>query len=113
MIDKLELINFKGFKNFHLDHFARVTLLGGENSVGKTSILEAIFLFFDRGNPELILRQFSWRGISRMYLSTEQIFAPVFYDYSTDEDITIGLTIDGKPEKLRIHFSEKLPEPHV
>jgi predicted ATP-dependent endonuclease of OLD family len=110
MIESIELTNFKGFKRFQLGNLAQITLLGGPNSVGKTSILEAIFMFFDRGNPELILRQFSWRGISRMFLSTDQCFSPIFHDYDLDKNVTVTLMIDGKPESLRISFSEKLPE---
>jgi AAA15 family ATPase/GTPase len=113
MIEKIELLNFKGFKRLRIDQLSRITLLGGENSVGKTSILEAIFMFFDRANAELLLRQFTWRGINKLYLSTEQMFSPLFHDYDRNEDITIVLTIDGKEEKLRLHFSEKMPERRV
>src|SRR6185437_11950562 len=110
MIQKIELENFKGFKVLRLDQFSRITLLGGENSVGKTSILEAIFLFFDRGNAELVLRQFSWRGMSRLFLSPDQLFYPIFNEYSPKENIVITLTIDGRKEALRISFSDKIPE---
>ena len=65
MIERLRIRNFKGFDDLDLQPLAKITLLGGENSIGKSSILEALFLFFDRRNPELILRQFAWRGISR------------------------------------------------
>src|SRR5437016_2296028 len=100
MIEKVELTNFKGFKSLRVKNFSKITLLGGENSVGKSSILEAIFMFFDRGNPEFIVRQFAWRRLGRIHLSTEQMFAPVFNDYSMSNAIVIALTIDGKEEKL-------------
>ena len=113
MIEKIELRNFKGFKTLKLEQLSRITLLGGKNSVGKTTVLEAVFLFFDRANAEMLLRQFTWRGISKLYLSTEQLFSPLFTDYDRDSDITIALVINGKEEKLKLHFSEKMPERRV
>ncbi len=44
MIEKLSLTNFKGFRELRLDRLSRITLLGGENSVGKTSVLEAVLI---------------------------------------------------------------------
>lgn len=38
------LINkFKGFGNFEIERLTRITLLGGRNNVGKTSILQTIY----------------------------------------------------------------------
>jgi hypothetical protein len=110
MIEKITLKNFKGFKKIQLEKLSRITLLGGENSVGKSSILEAIFLFFDRGNPDMIVRQFAWRGLNRVYLSTDQMFTPVFNDYSTKNNIVVTLAIDGREERLTISFTDVLPE---
>lgn len=45
-IEKVDLISFKGFKNFSVDLFPFTALVGCNNS-GKTSILQAIQLVFD------------------------------------------------------------------
>lgn len=108
MIEGIELHNFKGFRKLKLDNLAGITLLGGENSIGKTSILEAVFMFFDRGSPEMVFRHFGWRGISKTYLSADQIFSPIFHRYDKKETATIVLRINGREEKLRISFKEKL-----
>lgn len=113
MIQKIELTNFKGFRKLELKDLARITLFGGPNSVGKTSILEAVFMFFDRGNPELIVRQFPWRGMGKVYLSTEQMFSPVFNDYALDKVVAIALTIDGREEKLAVSFRDRLAKKSV
>lgn len=113
MIERLSVKNFKGLTDFRIEPLAQITLLGGENSVGKSTILESVFMFFDRTNPELVLRQYSWRGLSKTYLSVDQLFAPIFHDYSMKKEITISPTIDGQDERLRITYSEKLPERRI
>ena len=81
MITRLVIEGFKGFEHLEIPRLSRVTLLGGRNNVGKTSILEALFMFSDRLNPQMILRQFAWRGIETVSLDPESMWAPVFYDY--------------------------------
>jgi len=47
MITGLEIKGFKGFEHISIPQLTRITLVGGKNNVGKTSLLEAVFLFFD------------------------------------------------------------------
>ena len=35
--------NFKGFDRLKLENFSRITVIGGKNNTGKSSILEALF----------------------------------------------------------------------
>ncbi len=46
MLEKLKIENFRCFKSFELNHLSRVNLVVGKNNSGKTTILEAIKLFF-------------------------------------------------------------------
>lgn len=51
MIKKLEINNFKAFEHAELE-LKNFTLLAGRNSMGKTSIIQAIFAMFQNGkNP--------------------------------------------------------------
>ena len=43
-ITKIELINFRNYKKIVLDNFSNLNILIGTNGIGKTSILEAIYL---------------------------------------------------------------------
>ncbi len=40
MITKLSLENFKGFKYLEVPETSTITLIGGQNNIGKTSLLE-------------------------------------------------------------------------
>ena len=51
MIKKLEINNFKAFEHAELE-LNNFTLLAGRNSVGKTSVIQAIFAMIQNGkNP--------------------------------------------------------------
>ena len=47
MLPDLHVRGFKGLRDLQLTELSRVMLVGGKNGVGKTSLLEAIFLFHD------------------------------------------------------------------
>ena len=46
MLEQLKIENFRCFEYFELNHLGRVNLMVGENNSGKTSILEALKVFF-------------------------------------------------------------------
>ena len=49
MIKKLEINNFKSFEQAELE-LNNFTLLAGKNSMGKTSVIQAIFAMIQNGN---------------------------------------------------------------
>jgi len=105
MITKLKIDGFKGFKQLEISKLSRITLLGGRNNVGKTSILEALFMFYDRLNPQMILRQFAWRGIGTIAFEPESMWEPVFNDYDLNKKITIFVVVNGHEEKMTVKFN--------
>ena len=46
---------FRQFKKLELNNLGKVNLILGPNNIGKTNILEAIYIHACRGNMELIL----------------------------------------------------------
>lgn len=44
MIERIKIENYKNFQSFEYDGFKRVNLIAGKNNVGKTNLLEAIYL---------------------------------------------------------------------
>jgi ABC-type branched-subunit amino acid transport system ATPase component len=55
ILNSLEIRNFRAFRNFKIDHLGRVNLLVGKNNVGKTSLLEAIWLQANTASTPCIL----------------------------------------------------------
>lgn len=55
--------HFRGFEELELTGLGPVNLVGGPNNVGKTNLLEALFLHSGAGNAELALRLNLLRGL--------------------------------------------------
>ncbi len=105
MITGLEIKGFKGFKQMEIPRLTRTTLLGGKNNVGKTSLLKAIFLFFDRLNPQMVTNQFAWRGVNVLPLDPEAMWAPIFYDLEMTKEIKISVTSDTETETMTVKYN--------
>jgi ABC-type transport system involved in cytochrome c biogenesis ATPase subunit len=54
VLKSLEIKNFRGFRHLQIEHLGRVNLIVGKNNIGKSSLLEALQLYTQRGNPTLI-----------------------------------------------------------
>ena len=111
MITDVLIKDFKCFKKLIVPEFGRITLIGGRNNVGKTALLEALFLFLDRGRIDRILRQYGWRGIEGVISTPEAMWAPIFYDYDMNHEIIISISIDGKPETAKFSYNPKFVPP--
>lgn len=103
MINTLTISNFKGFKQLNIPALSRITLLGGHNNVGKTSILEALFLFHDRLNPAMFIQQLNFRGLPTVSLDSDSIWAPLFNEFNINKPIKIDLKKEI-PEHLTFTF---------
>ena len=57
MITKFEVVNYRGISNLSVQPIRRINLITGANGVGKTSLAEAMWLFYGRYNPTIL-----WTG---------------------------------------------------
>lgn len=95
MIKSCKIRNFKSLQRCELKNIKRITLLGGKNNTGKTALMEALFLHFDRLNPECFIRLNAWRGVQYMKISSSELFAPFFYNYDRTKKIEIEVSNIG------------------
>ena len=89
MIRSLNIKNFKGFRDLSLPRLTRFTLVWGANNVGKSSLLEAIFLLYNTWNDDLFLKQYNLRNLSYAGDLDYSICSEFFYDLKTDVPISI------------------------
>ena len=54
VLDSLEIKNFRAFKHLRIEKLGRVNLIVGKNNVGKSSVLEALWLYAHNGGQRYI-----------------------------------------------------------
>ncbi|MHC4087954.1 MAG: AAA family ATPase [Planctomycetota bacterium] len=111
MITDVLIRNFKCFKSLTVPELGRITLISGRNNVGKTALLEALFLFLDMRNPSMTISQYGRRGIEQVTLTTEAIWGPTFRNYDMDGEILISLTINGNHEQINLRLNREFAPP--
>jgi hypothetical protein len=63
MYQSFKVTNFRCFRELTIPNIERVNLIAGINNVGKTALLEALFIHSGAYNPELTMRINAFRGI--------------------------------------------------
>ncbi len=53
MFKSLKITNFRCFRDLEIPDLGRINLIAGKNNVGKTALLEAVWMIADPGNPAL------------------------------------------------------------
>lgn len=101
MIKDIEIVEYKGFKNLKLDNLSQINIISGENNIGKTALLEALFLY---------------NKISLDYdLAEVLIYLQPFFSIAKNRDITKkrikkyfkNICYLAKTDKLNINISYK------
>lgn len=94
-ITKLELLNFRNYNKLKIDDFSNLNIIIGKNGIGKTSILEAIYLgslatSFKTNNDNLIIKN-------------EKDFLKIkvtLYEYKIRKNLEITIDKNGKKSKI-------------
>lgn len=96
-ISSIEINGFRGIEKFKIEKSSRINVFLGKNNVGKTSILEAIFLLTGMSNP--ILPNLVNAIREGRVLSMEDL-GWLFYNGKTDRPISI---LDGVSRAVQIN----------
>jgi AAA15 family ATPase/GTPase len=112
MYTSLHIQNFRGFRDLKIKQLGRVNLIGGHNNVGKTALLEAIFLLSAPNNPNQRFSLIQRRGSvlsSKSFLISE-LWAPLFIDFDTDQQISLAADSRDGQLSLIINVSDEKVE---
>ena len=96
MITKVAIKGFRCFQNFTLDGVCPITLIAGANNVGKSAILESLFLFYDRNSNGVFLKLNAFRRINQLNLSPKMLWEPLFVNMDVNNPIKIIIENDLK-----------------
>lgn len=108
MIETIFLNNYKQFESFTLTGLKRLNIISGQNNTGKTSVLEAVFMFHDRRSVDLTKKQFVWRGVNFSDLTPAVLWQPLFFNFDLNNAITIATNGDGCDEKVTYQHIDDL-----
>ncbi len=107
MLRKFSVRNFRCLRELDIEPFARVNLIVGENNVGKTALLEALFLSLNPGNPEAPWNVNHSRGVRGNLADSWQELVWLFYAKQTAASIElISKNSQEKNNALRIRLVE-------
>ncbi len=108
MFRSLSIRHFRGFQDLRVVGLDRFNLFMGRNNVGKTALLEAVFLLAGPTNPELPLRLNWFRGVDQARVDPEELWGWLFYDKDFKKAITIELQdVSGKKRRLIVRLEER------
>ena len=98
--------NFRCFRDLMLEPLERVNLITGKNNVGKTALLEAVFLHLGVNNPSLPLQvTAAVRGIEQRVVDAGETLGWLFFDRRVKETIElVGLEADNTTRRLNVRF---------
>ena len=107
MLTELTVTNFRNLRAISLERLGRITLIAGKNGVGKTALLEALWLLSGPDLPELSTRLNAFRGLP--ITGPDTIFRDLFCDFDTLQDIKISAHGDwGYPTReLEISLQDR------
>lgn len=109
-LKKLSISGFRGLSSLDLDELGTFNILLGANDVGKTSILEAIFLLAGPANLQLPVVVQNWR---HFIVQEFDGLSPLFHRLDVDERVTLVAQSQDSTVRtlvLSAPYTEVVPE---
>lgn len=113
MVRDICVKNFKGFRNIKIEGMTPITLLGGRNCVGKTAVLEAMFLFFSRYSPIAFIQQLGFRSMMVQRHTSEDVWRHLFYQFDMKKVIEIDILREAKGTQQKEHLELQYIKEHL
>lgn len=108
--EKLTISRFRGLSRLELDGLGDFNVLLGANDVGKTSVLEAIFLLTGFANLHLPVRVTNWRNYAVHDFDALSLF---FNDLNIGKPIEIEAISRGSLERRNLVINARTSETSV
>lgn len=109
MFTSITIKNYRCFDQFSIEPLEQVNLIAGKNGVGKTALLEAIYLLLGVGNAALIARVSAFRGIEKFKAELSSIqrlmWTPLFPEFDVESIVEVSGKIgDGRYHRMELRL---------
>ena len=108
MLRDFSIRNFRGFRELQIPVLGRVNLIVGKNSVGKSSLLEAVRIYASNGVPEVLWDAVTSRDEHKQNKRAGQAILGLFNDGA---EIQEGIEIGPKGERIVITMQFRRASP--
>ena len=107
MIKEIRIQNFRALEDVTLKDLGRINLIGGKNGSGKTSVLEALWMFASPTYPDAAVRLAGFRQI--FGLNSSNVFLDIFSGFDDDKIIEFEAKVGSSSatRKLRITLRQR------
>jgi predicted ATPase len=95
MYEKFTVKNFRGFSELTLQNIRRVNLITGKNNVGKSALLEALFMSAAY-KPELGMSVNALRGFADFIIDSSSSASPIWSNLFFNRDTSCEIVLDSK-----------------
>ena len=96
-IQKITIKRFRGIKELTIDKLCPITIFLGENSVGKSTILETLFMVTGPSNPFMPIRVTALRAHGTYDIKNIKY---IFYDSDLNQYPTLEATLNDEEYRL-------------
>lgn len=83
-ISKLELTNFRGYRNVSVEFDENFNVIIGKNDIGKSTILEALEIFFNNETVKIDIDDHNVHANDEQFMSIQVSFRPEEKEYTID-----------------------------
>jgi energy-coupling factor transporter ATP-binding protein EcfA2 len=84
-LESLEILRFRAFDHLRIERLGRVNLVVGKNNVGKSSLLEALWLYANQGHPVVVWKILEARDEGRGPERSPQLRLPTGEDQGVED----------------------------
>lgn len=102
MIESLTINNYRIFRHAEVESLSKVNLIVGNNSSGKTALLESIALFLSDCSPSIVNRIIDYRSEDYQQEKYHRVYQNLFYGRKIPEYINDSIDISSKGRSLII-----------
>jgi len=108
MYKSFNIKHFRGLSDLTIEPIAEINLIAGANNVGKTAVLEALWMHNAPNVPDTALRVNRFRGLES--IDPERLFYELFSNFDTDSQIEFSTQGDwgDNPRLLRLHLGDRV-----